>query len=31
MQCGRNENQNVMLQFKRRMYIASNVQYFTFL
>jgi hypothetical protein len=31
MQCGRNENQNVMLQLKRRMCIASSMQYFTFL
>lgn len=31
MQCGRNENQNVMLQLKRRMCNASSMQYFTFL
>ena len=30
MQCGRNESQNVMLQLKRRMCIASSMQYFTF-
>ena len=28
MQCGRNENQNVMLQLKRRMCIASSIAIF---